>query len=134
MGWEADAMPFVWKEKLEDVVEAPPGMVVLSGVRRRVWRSTEMTSRGTRGRRRYELSAYLGRDEDRLPMIRWDCQVWDHEEPLDFMTSGNKHYGFVNRPVSEAMLRRMIRDLEPTEVTGYTMWGSLLVGERSQKK
>jgi hypothetical protein len=77
-----------------------------------------------------QLSAYLGQNEARVPLIRWDCQVWLHGQPLDYMASGTRYYGW--RPAPVELLDELVAGLSPDEVTGYTVWGSLLVGGRSR--
>lgn len=120
-------MVFAWVGAGDEVVEAPLGMVSRTNgkVRRRSWLGCVRGSSRT-----YELSAYLGLDEELVPLIRWDCQVWLHGQPLDYMASATRHYGY--RPAPVEMLDELVAELTPDEVTGYAVWGSLLVGVRSQ--
>lgn len=114
----------VWLETVDDVVVAPEGMAVAGRVRRRTWKSQVAP------RRWYELTCYLGRDADTgIPLVRWDCEVWDEGQPMDQMTSGVRAYGY--RPTPDVMVNRMMQLISPSEVTGYSVWGCLMVGSRS---
>lgn len=116
-----------WREWVDDVVVAPDGMVTLDGkVRRRTWRCE------TRPSRQYDLTVYLGVDQDDFLIVMWECEVSSMERRTDRMSSRCALYGWKPAPVTGARFAReaAMRTMTPLEVTGYTAWGSVLPGIR----